>query len=103
MKILQTIVRPLTTEKSSNAQASGHYTFHVNMNATKTDIKRAILEMYGVEAKDVRSMRVPAKTRAIARGKVWKKRSGYKKVIVTIKEGKKFDPNKIKLKEPKNK
>ena len=36
------IVRPHITEKSTSAVAEGKYTFVVDINATKVDVKKAI-------------------------------------------------------------
>ena len=37
------IIRPHITEKSTDAAANGKYTFVVDLNATKIDIKKAIV------------------------------------------------------------
>lgn len=101
MKTYDTIIRSITTEKSSNQQASGQYTFEVNKNATKVDIKNAVKDLYGVEADKVRVVISPSKSRSVARGRLWTKRPTIKKALVTLKDKKTMDPNKIK--EPKKK
>jgi len=95
MSVLTAIIRNITTEKSSNAQAIKQYTFAVKRTATKIDIKKAIEEIYGVEVKNVRVMVTPKKTRLIGKGKLWTKRPVAKKAIVTLKNGKTLDPSKI--------
>ncbi|MBT4916920.1 50S ribosomal protein L23 [Candidatus Peregrinibacteria bacterium] len=103
MKEFETIVKSVTTEKSSLAQADGRYTFVVRKSATKVDVKHAIKAIYGVEVENVRMMLVPKKTRVIGRGRVWNKRPVYKKAIVTLKDKKTIDPNKLILKDNKKK
>ena len=96
MKTYTTIIRSLTTEKSSNQQAGGQYMFEVHSTATKIDIKNAIREIYGVEADKVRIMISPSKKRLVARGRLWTKRPKMKKALITLKGKKTIDPNKIK-------
>ena len=50
----QVILRPLVTEKGTH-QSTRHnaYTFHVNIHATKTDIKKAVQEMFNVRVEHV--------------------------------------------------
>ena len=101
MKSISPIIRSIVTEKASNQQADGHYTFQVAKDATKIDIKRAIKEIYGVDTDRVRMQIMPKKTRLVGRGRVWTKRPIMKKAIITLKGKKTIDPNKIK--EPKKK
>lgn len=95
MRTLETILKAIVTEKSSNKQAENYYTFAVNLKATKIDVKKAIKEIYGVEAAEVKMMIAPSKKRLIGRGRLWTKRPMTKKAIVSLKDKKKIDPNKI--------
>lgn len=101
MKIYNTIIRSLTTEKSAEQQVGGQYTFQVNKNATKVDVKHAVKALFGADVDKVRMMLTPSKQRLVARGRFWTKRPVMKKAIVTLKGKKTIDPNKIK--EPKSK
>jgi large subunit ribosomal protein L23 len=103
MDIYSTIIRPLTTEKSSAQQANGQYLFQVNRAATKIDVKHAVKAIYGVDADKVRIIIAPSKKRMISRGKEWTKRPVMKKALVTMKDKKTIDPNKIKESKPKKK
>jgi large subunit ribosomal protein L23 len=96
-----TIIRSLTTEKSSNLQATKIYTFEINKRSTKTDVKHAIKELYGVDVKKVKIIITPMKTRLVKGGNKMVKRPLSKKAILTLKDKKTIDPNKIK--EPKAK
>lgn len=104
MKTFDTIIRSKVTEKGSMQQAIGQYTFEVNRNATKIDIKNAVKALYGAEVDKVRIMISPKKTRLVGRGRLWTKRPLTKKAIVTLKGKKTIDPNKIESKsKPKTK
>lgn len=95
MKKFNTLVKLVVTEKSSSKQEKGKYTFAVRRDATKTSVKQAIREFYGVETSSVRTMITPKKERTIKRGKPYIKRPVTKKAIVTIKGGKSIDISKI--------
>ncbi|MFH1284277.1 MAG: 50S ribosomal protein L23 [Candidatus Peregrinibacteria bacterium] len=93
------IIRTIVTEKASNKQADGQYTFEVRRDSTKISIKKAIKLLYGVDADTVKIIISPKKKRLLAKGRVWTKRRVMKKAVVTLKGKKTIDPNKIK--EPK--
>jgi len=65
----------------------GKYTFVVDMDANKTEIKSAVQERYpNVKVIDVRTMIVPAKRRRQFRdgNMIEGRTSGYKKAIVDL-------------------
>jgi large subunit ribosomal protein L23 len=103
MKEFSTIIRPVMTEKSSSAQIKGQYTFLVQRSATKIDIKHAVKKLYGVDVATVRTMVTPKKTRVLKGRHVWAKRAVMKKAIVTLKDKKTIDPNKLKGSSKKDK
>ncbi|MBU1151384.1 50S ribosomal protein L23 [Patescibacteria group bacterium] len=96
MKTFKTIIKAIMTEKSSRAQEKGKYTFMIKRDASKTDVKNAVKEIYGAEVATVRTALVPKKVRLVGRGKSLTKRSYHKKAIVTLKGGKTIDINKFK-------
>jgi large subunit ribosomal protein L23 len=81
-KILKT---PHITEKATLQAKENQYIFKVWPRANKTEIKKAIKELYGVDVVSVRIIRVPAKRRRL--GRIRGRKKGYKKAIVKIKEG----------------
>jgi len=91
-----TIIKPITTEKSSIAQSKGQYTFLVKKDATKIDIKKAIKAIYGVDVNKVTVSLIPKKIRVVGRGRIYTKRPVLKKATVSLKNSKTIDPNKIK-------
>lgn len=69
MDVYHTIIRPLVTEKSSfQARQTfegrgGTYSFEVNAEANKAQIKDAVEKIYGVRVLDVRTSSRPGKLR----------------------------------------
>lgn len=84
-KAFRTILSPHVSEKTSLQNASGVYAFKVGEQASKTQIKEAISELYGVKPLKVNLIRIPDKKRLI-RGKI-AHRSGYKKALIFLKKG----------------
>ncbi len=83
---MQTIVRPVVTEKSSAAfQARKEYAFEVHQDATKPQIKAAIEALFKVSVTDVRTLVVRAKRRTY--GRTQGRRPAWKKAIVKLREG----------------
>lgn len=88
------LVRPVITEKvNGQMEKSGRYTFVVNKNANKLEVKKAVEQFYGVKVENVNTLRVPAKakTRMTKAGILSGRKSGYKKAIVTLAEGDSID------------
>lgn len=60
----QVIFRPLVTEKGTHvSEKYNAYTFEVSLVATKTDIKRAVQELWNVRVIDVRTQNRVGKPR----------------------------------------
>jgi large subunit ribosomal protein L23 len=87
------IVSPRITEKAMADALLHQYTFVVHPHATKTQIRHAIEEIFGVNVLRVNTVNVPGKSRTFARRGVRTrgKQSDYKKAVVTIKAGQKIE------------
>ena len=83
------IVGPQVTEKASLGNAQGKYVFRVRGDSNKVLIKQSVEKLYGVKVRSVHVLYAPAKQRRI--GRHLGEKSGYKKAIVTLKEGQKLD------------
>lgn len=88
------IVRPVVSEKSTaQMEKENVYTFIVNPDANKQEIRRAVEALWGVKVLSVNTMRYPGKTRRGHMGVVgraWRRpgrRPGYKKALVKLAEG----------------
>ncbi|MBP1889967.1 large subunit ribosomal protein L23 [Clostridium moniliforme] len=79
------IRKPVITEKSMAAMAENKYTFIVHISANKSQIKRAVEEVFNVKVENVTTSRTMGKTKRM--GVHVGKRSDYKKAIVTLAEG----------------
>ena len=83
------ILSPVVTEKSTNLNALNKITFKVAKDADKIAIKKSIEKLYKVEVIKVNTILSKAKVRMV-RGRAGSK-TGYKKAIVTLKEGQTID------------
>ena len=84
--IHQTIVRPILTEKSSQAyQDRGEYTFEVHPEANKIAIKQAVERLFGVRVTGVWTAQQRGKAKRMGRNVG--RRNHWKKAIVKLREG----------------
>ncbi len=81
------IIEPIITEKSmTQSQEKPIFAFKVKKDANKIEIKNALQRIYNVHIESVRVINVLAKK--VSRGSRYKGTlPGYKKAIVTLKEG----------------
>jgi large subunit ribosomal protein L23 len=79
------IIEPVVSEKSYALMADGKYTFRVDDRAHKTQIAKAVEEVFGVTVENVRtqSIRSKPKRRGLHSGKTRK----WKKAIVKLAPG----------------
>lgn len=78
------IRKPILSEKSYDGIANLRYTFEVDVKATKTQIKRAVQEVFGVEVEKVNTINYDGKLKRM--GRTEGRRSSYKKAIVQLKK-----------------
>lgn len=86
----QILVKPIITEKADTlSEKKGQYSFMVNKDANKIEIKKAVRDMYNVEVASVNTMIMPgkAKNRNTRRGAIRGRVSSFKKAVVTLAEG----------------
>mgnify|MGYP001559352082 CR=1 FL=1 len=80
---------PQVTEKATDLTGRNQYVFKVWPRSNKTEVKKAVEELYGVNVLNVNIINIPAKQKRLGRIKGW--RGGYKKAVVKIKEGQKIE------------
>jgi large subunit ribosomal protein L23 len=86
----RTIVRPIVTEQSSVAyQERGEYTFRVASDATKTSIRAAVEQLFGVKVTGVWTSNQRGKARRV--GKDVGRRPHWKKAVVKLRDGDTID------------
>jgi large subunit ribosomal protein L23 len=76
------IRKPVVTEKSMAIMAEKKYTFIVHIKANKSQIKRAVEEVFGVKVEDVKTLRTEGKMKRV--GVHVGKRPDYKKAIIKL-------------------
>jgi len=85
----QIVKRPIVTEKSTKLAEQNKYTFEVDKNANKIEIKQAIEAIFNVKVTDVNVINEVAKAKRVGQ------HSGFKpavsKAIVTLEKGFKID------------
>lgn len=90
VKIAPLVLRsPHIAEKSTRLIEIDKYVFKVYQKANKTEIKKAIEEIYRVNVLKVNIIKIPRKKRRLGKTQGWRK--GYKKAIVKIKKGQKIE------------
>lgn len=91
MEARDVILRPVVTESSMADSDDKRYTFDVNVQATKTQVKKAIEEIFDVKVVKVNVMNVKGKLKRQGRYAGYTKKR--RKAIVTLSS----DSNEIKL------
>lgn len=76
------IRKPVITEKSMAAMAEKKYTFVVSIKANKSQIKKAVEEVFGVKVEDVKTLTTMGKTKRV--GVHVGKRPDFKKAVVKL-------------------
>ncbi|MCF6514767.1 50S ribosomal protein L23 [Lactobacillus sp. S2-2] len=92
MEAREIILRPVITEASTDVMDDKKYTFDVDVRATKTQVKKAIEEIFDVEVVKVNIMNVKGKLKRQGRyvGRTKKRRKAIVKLSAESNEIKLF-------------
>ncbi len=82
----KSLISPIISEKAAVAESRGVYTFMVDKDATKLQIKKAIAAVYGIVPTRVRVMNVQGKW--VRHGRQQGKRKDWKKAVISLPSGK---------------
>lgn len=87
------IIKPIVTEKTDKLGKLNRYTFKVERDANRLEIKKAIESLYNVKVADVNTAVIPgkAKMRYTKKGFTKGIKSAYKKAYITLLEGETLD------------
>lgn len=85
------VIEPVVTEKSYGQIESGKYTFVVHPDATKTAVRQAVEEIFGVRVVSVNILKRPHRRRRSPRTWNYGKTAQRKHAIVTLASGEKID------------
>lgn len=83
------LLSSLVTEKTTLGNQKGKYAFTAAKSANKIEIKKAVESKYGVKVVKVNVLNT--KPRSVKLGRIEGVKPGYKKAIVTLKEGDKIE------------
>jgi len=83
------IIRPFVTEKSTALMEQNKYTFEVAPQATKSQIKRAVEEIFNVKVTKVNTVRLRGKVKRV--GRYVGRRPDRKKAVVQLAEGNRIE------------
>ncbi|HHZ17340.1 MAG TPA: 50S ribosomal protein L23 [Peptococcaceae bacterium] len=81
----EVLIKPVVSEKSTDLMAQNKYTFQVDPQANKIEIKHAVETIFKVDVTEVRTMNVNGKLKR--QGRFTGYTPNWKKAVVTIKEG----------------
>ena len=86
---LDSIIKPIITEKATILSEQNKSVFKVHKKANKKNIKKNIEKLFKVNVIKINIINLKSKIK-LKQGKLSKK-SGYKKAIVTLKKGQRID------------
>ena len=85
----EVLKKPIVSERSMGLTEHNKYSFYVDPNANKIEIKYAVQELFKVTVTNVNTMNVKGKERRV--GKHVGRTANRKKAIVTLKDGDKIE------------
>lgn len=85
------LLKPLLTEKSIAMAQKGVYTFLVSVNSTKTQIKKAVNELFEVETREVKTINVKGENKRVGRTRRKISEPSLKKALIMLKNGQKIN------------
>jgi large subunit ribosomal protein L23 len=89
-RVFQILIGPHMSEKAAVvAEVSNQYVFKVALDATKTEIKTSVEQLFKVKVDDVRTLRVKGKTKRNRFG--WTTKPSWKKAYVRLEQGLEID------------
>lgn len=88
MRLHRILKKPIVTEKTSPLELNNNcYVMEVSKDATKIDIKRSVLDLYGVEVASVNVLNTREKFKFGKKGLQFRQRT-TKKAYITLKDAK---------------
>ena len=88
-RLLQVILGPVVSEKSTAAGEVGQHVFKVRRDATKSEIKQAVEKIFEVKVDSVRTLVQDGKVKRFG-GRIGR-RNHWKKAYVSLAEGEKIE------------
>ena len=88
-RLMQVIQGPVVSEKSTMAGEVGQYVFKVLPDASKSEVKAAVEQLFEVRVEGVRTLRQQGKTKRF--GRQFGRRNHWKKAYVSLAPGESID------------
>ena len=89
-RVFQVLIAPHASEKAAIvADASNQYVFKVAVDASKTEIRKSVEQLFKVKVSDVNTVRVKGKVKRTRHGLSTK--STWKKAYVRLEQGQDID------------
>ncbi|WP_185861086.1 50S ribosomal protein L23 [Blattabacterium cuenoti] len=87
------LIKPFITDKSYKGKKYNCYTFSVNINFDKIQIKKKIKKLFGLNIKNIRTMIYPRKDKSkyTKKGFLYGRTNKIKKVIVQFDKNQEID------------
>lgn len=85
------IIRPVVTERSMGEMVKGKYTFEVPASVNKIEVRQAVENLFNVKVEKVNISNTAEKVKRVGRSRQETTIHGYKKAIVTLKDGETID------------
>ena len=83
------LLRPVISEKTYRLADDGKYTFLVDRDANRTQVRQAVEAVFGVKVTGVNTLNRAGKRRRTRFG--WGQRASTKRAIVSLAEGERID------------
>jgi large subunit ribosomal protein L23 len=83
------LLRPVISEKTYRLADDGKYTFLVDRDANRTQVRQAVEAVFGVKVTGVNTLNRPGKRRRTRFG--WGQRAATKRAIVSLADGERID------------
>ncbi len=81
----QILIRPIITEKSTQALQKGWFTFEVALDSSKGSIAQEIQSTFNVHVVGVSTMRMKGKTKRVGKKRTLTHQPPWKKALVKLK------------------
>lgn len=89
-RVFQILLGPHVSEKAANvAEDSNQYVFKVALDATKSEIRTSVEQLFKVKVDDIRTLRVKGKSKRNRYGMSTK--PSWKKAYVRLEQGQEID------------
>jgi large subunit ribosomal protein L23 len=88
---MKVLISPVVSEKSYSLMDQGVYTFIVDPQATKIDVRHAVEQAFNVTVRSVNTLNRSGKATRNRRTNTVGRRASTKRAIVTLKAGDKID------------